>query len=36
MGEGPLGRMLGLREKTERGFEGFNGDLKAWIEGEKK
>jgi hypothetical protein len=33
MGEGPLAKMLGFREKTKRGFEGFNGDFKTWVEG---
>jgi hypothetical protein len=33
MGEGFLAKNLGFREKTKRGFEGFNGDFKRWVEG---
>jgi hypothetical protein len=33
MGEGFIAKKSGFREKTRRGFEGFNGDLKRWIEG---
>jgi hypothetical protein len=36
MDEGTLGKLVGLREKTKRGFEGFNRDLKAWIESLEK
>jgi hypothetical protein len=33
MGEGLIAKKSGFREKTRKGFEGFNGDLKRWIEG---
>ncbi len=36
MDEGTIGKVVGLREKTKRGFEGFNSDFKAWIEGSEK
>ncbi len=36
MGEGTLGKLFGMREKTKKGFEGFNRDLKAWIESDEK
>jgi hypothetical protein len=36
MEEGTLGKVVGLREKMKRGVEGFNRDLKAWIEGSEK
>jgi hypothetical protein len=32
MGEGLLARSVGAAEKTKRGFEGYNKDLKAWCE----
>ncbi|KAJ5131816.1 hypothetical protein N7448_005974 [Penicillium atrosanguineum] len=32
VGEGVIARSLGMREKTEKGFEKFNKDLKAWCE----
>ncbi|RDW57025.1 hypothetical protein BP6252_13897 [Coleophoma cylindrospora] len=35
MGEGAIVKMIGLKEKTKKGFEGFNRDLKAWVEGGK-
>jgi hypothetical protein len=32
VGDGVIGKMLGTREKMIRGFEGFNGDFKRWVE----
>lgn len=32
IGEGMLGNMIGFREKTRKGFEGFNNDFKKWVE----
>jgi hypothetical protein len=33
MGEGWVGRQAGFREKTRKGWEGFDGDLKGVCEG---
>lgn len=33
IGEGVVARGLGMREKTRKGFEGFNEDFKGWCEG---
>lgn len=33
MGDGWLARLVGLKERTKTGFEGYNQDLKAWCEG---
>ena len=35
MGEGVVANMIGLKEKTRKGFEGFNRDFKKWVEGGK-
>jgi hypothetical protein len=35
MGEGFLARSVGLGEDSRKGYDGFNHDLKAWIEGER-
>ncbi|RDW58481.1 hypothetical protein BP5796_12411 [Coleophoma crateriformis] len=35
MGEGVIVKMIGLKEKTRKGFETFNRDLKTWVEGGK-
>ena len=35
MGGGLVARSVGAAEKTKKGFEGFNVDLKAWCESEK-
>ncbi|CAI6340086.1 unnamed protein product [Periconia digitata] len=32
VGEGVVAKSLGMREKTRKGFEGFNEDLKKWCE----
>lgn len=32
IGEGVVGNMIGFREKTRKGFEGFNADLKKYVE----
>lgn len=32
IGDGTVGKMLGFREKTREGFEGFNRDFKKWVE----
>lgn len=32
MGESWLARVMGQREVTKRGFEGYNRDFKAWVE----
>ena len=32
IGEGPLANLIGMRKKTQSGFEGFNRDLKKWCE----
>ncbi len=32
MGDNTAARMAGLKEKTAKGFERFNGDLKKWVE----
>ena len=32
-GENWIAGLLGLRETTRTGFEGFNRDLKTWVEG---
>ncbi|KAL2826446.1 hypothetical protein BDW59DRAFT_160966 [Aspergillus cavernicola] len=32
MGEGYLAGMLGMRESSRKGFDGFNEDFKAWVE----
>jgi hypothetical protein len=32
IGDGAMGKMVGMREKTEKGFEGFNKDFKKWVE----
>ena len=32
MGDGLLAKWAGQTEKTKRGFEGFNRDIKTWIE----
>ncbi|KAF2117208.1 hypothetical protein BDV96DRAFT_598134 [Lophiotrema nucula] len=32
IGPGPVGRMIGFRESTRKGFESYNRDLKAWCE----
>lgn len=34
MGEGVVGRQVGMREKTRRGWEGFNREFKGVCEGE--
>lgn len=33
MGESWLARLIGWRENTKRGFQGYNRDFKAWTEG---
>ncbi|KAL2864770.1 SRPBCC domain-containing protein [Aspergillus lucknowensis] len=33
MGRGWVSGWVGMREETEKGFEGFNEDFKAWVEG---
>jgi len=33
MSAGAIGRLIGFREKTRKGFEGYNADLKRWVEG---
>jgi hypothetical protein len=35
IGDGAIGKMMGIKEKTKSGFEGFNTDLKKWVEGGK-
>ncbi len=35
MGNSAVAKMLGLKEKTRVGFEGFNNDFKKWVEGGK-
>ncbi|KAF4232527.1 hypothetical protein CNMCM6457_004853 [Aspergillus fumigatiaffinis] len=35
MGEGFLARYVGLGEDSRKGYDWFNHDLKAWIEGER-
>jgi hypothetical protein len=35
MGEGWIANKAGMREKTMRGWEGFNADFKGWCEGGK-
>ena len=32
VGEGAVAKMVGLNEKTRKGFEGFNRDFKKWVE----
>jgi hypothetical protein len=32
IGENGFAKMLGVREDTANGFEGFNKDFKAWVE----
>ncbi|KAM3078062.1 hypothetical protein ACMFMG_002636 [Clarireedia jacksonii] len=32
IGENALAKMMGFREETANGFEGFNKDFKAWVE----
>ncbi|KAF2190116.1 hypothetical protein K469DRAFT_560380 [Zopfia rhizophila CBS 207.26] len=36
MGDGFVARSIGLREKTKRGWESYNRDLKTWCERSKK
>lgn len=31
--DGMVGNAIGFREKTRKGFEGFNVDFKKWVEG---
>lgn len=33
IGDNAIGNMIGFREKTRKGFEGFNADFKKWVEG---
>lgn len=35
MGDGFVARSIGFKEKTKRGWEGYNQDLKVWCEGSK-
>lgn len=32
IGEGAIAKIIGMREKTQNGFEGFNQDFKLWVE----
>ena len=34
-GDGAVARSVGLKEKTRKGWEGFNADLKAAVEAEQ-
>jgi hypothetical protein len=35
VGEGMVAKMIGMREKTKNGFEGYNRDFKKWVESGK-